>query len=136
MRAPRSRSRRRLPTPVGLCVAHGLDPASPPRGRLPGFGDVDGLVNDLAVVELHDPDNVPWSAVVSDCVLVDPEVARADCPSYVEVEACRVSNSERENVGLSPDALSALREIENRIVSVDFRRCHLVPAGGLKVVSN
>src|SRR5437867_1741880 len=76
----------KLPQAVGLCVAHGLDPASPPRGRLPRLGDVDGLPNDLAVVELHDPDNVPWSAVVSDCVLVNPEVAGADRPSYLEVE--------------------------------------------------
>jgi len=57
-----------------------LDPLGAPGRRLPGLAEVDPLVDDLLVTELHDPNGHHRSVVVADCVLVDPEVVAAGGP--------------------------------------------------------
>src|ERR671912_534705 len=80
---------------------HPLDPLRPPGRRLPRFPEVDALADDLAVTELHDPNGHDRPVVVTDGVLVHPQVVAADGPVQLELLARRVGRPKGSDVGLA-----------------------------------
>src|SRR5215204_3604786 len=100
---------------------HPLDPLRPPGRRFPRLPEVDALAKDLAVAELHDPDNHGGPVVVADGVLVDPQVVAADGPVQLELLASRVGGPEGGDVGPAADALAALGPLQHRVLGVDLR---------------
>src|SRR5215207_5522518 len=100
---------------------HTLDPLRSPGGWVPRVPEVDALADDLVVLELHDPYGPHWLAVVSDRVLVHPQVLPPDRAMQLELLTGWIGGSERDDVGLAPDALAALRPFEHGVVGVDLR---------------
>src|SRR5215203_7051375 len=120
---------RRVPPPS----VEPLDPGGAPGRRLPGLAEVDPLADDLAVAELHDANGHHGLVVVSDRVLVDPEVVAAGGPVQLELLAGRIGRPEPDDVRLAAQALAALRPFHDSVVGVDLRRARDViawPAAG------
>src|SRR5918993_1759751 len=99
---------------------HPPDPLGPPGRRLPRFPEVDALAYVLAVAELHDPNGHDRPVVVTDGVLVNPQIVAADGPMQLELLARRVGRPEGSDVGLAANPLATLGPLQHGVVGVNL----------------